>query len=145
MDVQIVWRHPGGAQGRVTYQVYLFGAKRAYQSGWVYRLDGCAVSQHESATAVRNATAVLSRFPNIVVFYEGGQVQCANAPAYFDPRTHEALTWAQLSYLISHYEHPARPGTVQTPVSDADCNDAFLVFVELCDSDDDSWSVQSSP
>jgi hypothetical protein len=121
-------------------QVELYGAKRWYEDGWVYRLEGEVVVATE-----HDLQPSLYYYDDILVYIVQGKIYCASEPTFMDTRDKHEYTWADLEYVINNYE--LSDDEDADPITEEECMYVFQNFEDeesYWDPDDDSDDLSDS-
>lgn len=106
-------------------RVQLFGAKRWYEDGWVYRLEGEVVVLGE-----RDLRPTTYYYDDILVYMVQGKIFSASEEVFVDTTGEQPYTWDELEYLINNYEAYDSDADDVDPVTDEECMYVFMHIEE---------------
>lgn len=102
--------------------IQLFGVRRAYEDGWVYRLDGeVIVDPHTPDTPTQH----IFYYDDVLVYMVNGRIERAPHTTFWDTKGQRAYTWDDLATLLAAFVtlDPSQP--VDDPITD---DDILLLF-----------------
>ena len=115
---------PGQPEDHLT--VNLFGAKRWYEDGWVYRLEGEVVVAGEN-----DPRPSLYYYDDILVYMIQGKIFSASESAFVDVTGAHTYTWEDLEYVINTYESEGDEDV--DSITEEECLYAMQLLEELSD------------
>jgi len=113
-------------------QVQLFGAKRPYEQGWVYRLDGEVVVGRE-----QDMEPKIYHYDDILVYMVQGQIVSASEEVFVDTTGEHPYTWDDLEYVITNYEMEDDYAEDVEPITDEECMYAAIDYEE---DEEEDWA-----
>lgn len=112
-------------------QVQLFGAKRWYEEGWVYRLEGEVVVAGE-----HDLRPTIYHYDDILVYIVHGKIFSASEEVFMDTTNRHGYSWADLEYVINNYETEDDDAEDVDPITEEECMYVFMNFEE----DESFWA-----
>jgi hypothetical protein len=117
-------------------KVRLFGGKRWFNDGWVYRLDGEVMLIDEQAVQ-----PIVLHYDDVLVYVIEGVIMSASELSFWDREHRHEYTWDDLEKVLNHEFADDR---VVASITDEECQYAMHVIDDNDDDDDSSYSSYSS-
>lgn len=105
--------------------VQLFGAKRWYEDGWVYRLDGEVILDDN-----------IYYYDDILVYMVQGVILGASEGVFMDTTRSHGYTWSDLEYVINNYEAYDEDADEVVSLTDEEC---MFALMNGEDNEDGDW------
>ena len=121
---------PGQPEEHLSVQ--LFGAKKLYEEGWVYRLEGEVVVAGE-----HDLHSKIYHYDNILVYMVQGQIVSASDEVFMDTTGENPYTWDDLEYVITNYEMEDDYAEDVDSITEEECMYAAVDYEE----DEEDWAA----